>query len=151
MDELVGWTVMDWAAEKHAQGARYAMFTPGQFRSMIADLISAEVDGRLFAGEATSVHHAWIVGSLNSAYRAVDEILCREGLVEKRIELRNLWGSCDESVAELDGSLLGPALEARGRRDRDGRGSVKRVSLLVLVARAARRSCCDSCRFVRGQ
>ncbi|EOD18543.1 hypothetical protein EMIHUDRAFT_118401 [Emiliania huxleyi CCMP1516] len=65
-----------------------------EFSSMIADLISAEVDGRLlFAGEATSVHHAWIVGSLNSAYRAVDEILCREGLVEKRIELRNPCGA----------------------------------------------------------
>jgi monoamine oxidase len=28
-----------------------------------------------FAGEATSVHHAWVVGSLNSAYRSVLEIV----------------------------------------------------------------------------
>ncbi|KAF7349913.1 Amine oxidase [Mycena venus] len=39
-----------------------------------------------FAGEATSVHHAWVVGSLNSAYRSVLEILIHEGnltMIEK--------------------------------------------------------------------
>lgn len=66
--------------DRHGLGGREAragrLDTPcsrrASFSSMIADLISAEVDGRLlFACEATSVHHAWIVGSLNSAYRAV--------------------------------------------------------------------------------
>jgi hypothetical protein len=32
-----------------------------------------------FAGEATSVHHAWVAGALASAWRAVAEILISEG------------------------------------------------------------------------
>lgn len=33
-----------------------------------------------FAGQATSVHHAWIVGALASAWRAVAEILIIDGM-----------------------------------------------------------------------
>jgi len=100
-EACVGYKFMDWAAEKNALGA-YAMFTPGQFRSQFLDLICPSTEDRLFfAGEHASVHHAWIVGSLNSAYRCVDELLKREGLNHKRIELRKQWGECEESDAEI--------------------------------------------------
>lgn len=42
-----------------------------------------------FAGEATSTHHAWIVGALDSAWRAVYHILLKEGaheLIKKFVE-----------------------------------------------------------------
>jgi monoamine oxidase len=53
----------------------FALFTTGQFKNLYPN-VTESVGGRLhFAGEATSVHHAWIVGSLNSAMRCVEEIV----------------------------------------------------------------------------
>jgi len=100
-EDLVSYEFMDWSAEKYAQGA-YAMFAPGQFSTEFMGLLAPEVDGRLlFAGEAASVHHAWIVGSLNSAYRCVDQILIREERHDLRKKLRKLWGVCSESDQEI--------------------------------------------------
>jgi monoamine oxidase len=54
----------------------FALFAAGQFNSLFNDAIAPAMDDRLhFTGEATSVHHAWVVGALNSAYRTVVEIL----------------------------------------------------------------------------
>ena len=88
--------VMNWQTDPFAQGP-YALFGPGQFANKFKHLVEPAADGRLlFAGEATSVHHAWILGSLNSAYRAVHQILEREKLVDKIQELLEKWGPCDE-------------------------------------------------------
>eukprot|EP01127_Copromyxa_protea_P005372 TRINITY_DN15310_c0_g1_i1.p1 TRINITY_DN15310_c0_g1~~TRINITY_DN15310_c0_g1_i1.p1 ORF type:complete len:658 (-),score=101.61 TRINITY_DN15310_c0_g1_i1:129-2102(-) len=82
----------DWYQDKHAQGA-FALYGPGQFSSLFAAIVRPEMDQRLhFAGEATSVHHAWIVGSLNSAYRTVWEMLDDEN----RQKLSDLWGNIEE-------------------------------------------------------
>ena len=90
------YVVMDWYSEKYAQGA-FALFGPGQFTDLFPNIVQPAAQGKLhFAGEATSVHHAWIVGALNSAYRSVWEILKHEGLAEKMAELMKRWGVIDE-------------------------------------------------------
>ncbi|KAI0308559.1 amine oxidase, partial [Amylostereum chailletii] len=57
----------------------FARFGPGQFQSLYPQ-VTKPVNGTLhFAGEATSTHHAWVLGALESAARAVLEII-RRGL-----------------------------------------------------------------------
>ena len=54
-------------------------------------------NGRLHtAGEATSSGHAWIVGSLNAAYRSVIEVLAVEGRRDLIEEMIRIWGFIDE-------------------------------------------------------
>ncbi|KAJ5622963.1 hypothetical protein N7490_011568 [Penicillium lividum] len=61
----------DWYADPHTSGA-FALFGPGQFANYFPDLIAPAANGHLYlAGEACSTHHAWIVGALDSAYRAL--------------------------------------------------------------------------------
>lgn len=58
----------------------FALFNPGQFYEMFTAITRPAGAGFFhFAGEATSVHHAWISGALASAYRSVAEILMMEG------------------------------------------------------------------------
>ncbi|EJD46934.1 amine oxidase, partial [Auricularia subglabra TFB-10046 SS5] len=64
-----------WYNHEHSGGA-FALFGPGQFASLYPHVTSPSCNGMLhFAGEATSVHHAWVVGALNSAYRTVSTIV----------------------------------------------------------------------------
>lgn len=95
-DNLQDTFVMNWQTDPFAQGP-YALFGPGQFNAQFKHLIEPAADGRLlFAGEAASVHHAWIIGSLNSAYRTVYEILDKENMHLKKAELLAKWGKCEE-------------------------------------------------------
>jgi monoamine oxidase len=96
-EEYIGeYFVMDWYTEQYAHGA-FALYGPTQFTQMFPQIVQPAASGRLhFAGEATSVHHAWIVGALNSAYRSVYEILDYEGLSEEKLELVARWGLVDE-------------------------------------------------------
>ncbi|KAK7060039.1 amine oxidase [Favolaschia claudopus] len=69
--------IVNWYGDEFSNGA-FALFGPGQFSSMYPQ-VTQPISGMFhFAGEATSVHHAWIIGSLNSAYRSVLEILIHE-------------------------------------------------------------------------
>ncbi|KAK6337079.1 hypothetical protein TWF718_009865 [Orbilia javanica] len=69
----------DWNHDPFVSGA-FAMFGPGQYRKMMPHLQRPTADSRLhFVGEATSNHHAWIVGALESALRAVCHILIKTG------------------------------------------------------------------------
>jgi hypothetical protein len=53
----------------------FAFFGPGQFKNLYPE-VTKPIGGRFhFAGEATSIHHAWVVGALNSAMRIVIEIV----------------------------------------------------------------------------
>ena len=80
-----------WYNSEFSVGA-FAIFTPGQFSSLMPALLSPTADGRMhFAGEALSSGHAWIIGALNSAYRAVVEILATER-PELIVELVEKWG-----------------------------------------------------------
>ncbi|OBZ77640.1 hypothetical protein A0H81_02546 [Grifola frondosa] len=89
-----------WDNDEHARGA-FALYGPAQFghpdnaHSMFAAIKAPAADGLLhFAGEATSVHHAWVLGSLNSAWRAVYNAL--NGRPEKQKLLIERWGIPDE-------------------------------------------------------
>ncbi|KAJ7633340.1 amine oxidase [Mycena polygramma] len=74
----VDYKIVNWYADEYVNGA-FALFGPGQFSSMYRQVTQPILGMFHFAGEATSVHHAWVVGSLNSAYRSVLEILIHEG------------------------------------------------------------------------
>ncbi|KAF5325024.1 hypothetical protein D9619_010095 [Psilocybe cf. subviscida] len=86
--------------DPYARGA-FAHFGPGQFGhhgdrySLFASLKAPAAQGKFhIAGEATSVHHAWVLGALNSAWRAVYNALHQ--YPQKQTELINLWGIPDE-------------------------------------------------------
>lgn len=72
-DEYVTHYAWDWYADDNMAGA-FAYFGPQQFSKMWPEIIRN--NGWLFfIGEAASAHHAWIVGSLESAVRAVNQLL----------------------------------------------------------------------------
>ena len=56
-----------------------AMFFPGQFRNLFN--IARQPEGNVFfAGEHLSVHHTWIVGAIDSALLACQQMLGRPDL-----------------------------------------------------------------------
>jgi monoamine oxidase len=60
-----------------ASSGAFAWFTPGQHSALYRDVVAPE--GRiLFAGEHASLSHTWMQGALESALRAVREILTAE-------------------------------------------------------------------------
>jgi monoamine oxidase len=64
--------VQDWYGDPWARGA-FALFEPEQQTRLQASIVAAE--GRIhFAGEHTSLYHAWIQGALESGIRAAKEI-----------------------------------------------------------------------------
>ncbi|KAG1750124.1 hypothetical protein EDB19DRAFT_1678356 [Suillus lakei] len=86
----------DWRDSPYSGGA-FAIFAPGQFSHLYPYLTRPAADGKLhFAGEASSAHHAWVVGALESAQRAVILSLLRfgRGDLAKRVEER--WGPSSE-------------------------------------------------------
>ena len=64
--------VQDWYGDPYARGA-FALFEPEQQTRLQPSIIAPE--GRIhFAGEHTSLYHAWIQGALESGIRAAKEI-----------------------------------------------------------------------------
>jgi len=96
------WKPYNWYGSPNSVGA-FASFGPGQFESLYAQVTRPAGSGRLhFAGEATSAHHAWVLGALNSAWRAVYEILVFERRSDLIKTLKEKWGVPDE----FDGNNL---------------------------------------------
>jgi monoamine oxidase len=92
--------VHDWYADEYSAGA-FALFGPGQFSNLYPE-VTKPVGGLLhFAGEAASVHHAWVVGALISAYRTVYEILLHEGMFDLIEKMVSIWGMPDEINVKL--------------------------------------------------
>lgn len=60
-----------------AGGGAFALFEPGQFTTWLPALVKPEQNIH-FAGEHTDVHHAWIVGALNSAVFTAKNIMTPE-------------------------------------------------------------------------
>ena len=56
-------------------------------------------------GEASSAHHAWIVGALDSAYAAVYKFLKRYALLDKIEELKKRWGIPGELEDGYEGTV----------------------------------------------
>ncbi|WP_044397843.1 FAD-dependent oxidoreductase [Lacinutrix sp. Hel_I_90] len=87
-------TTKTWFWDNHANGGAFALFNPGQFKSLYPTLLTPEFNGSLqLAGECCSVHHGWIVGALDSAYNAVLNILKQNGAEEKLKQMEATWGS----------------------------------------------------------
>ena len=63
----------DWYHDEQSAGA-FAFFGPGQFKNMYPWIIRNN-GSYLIIGEAASAHHAWVVGALESAVRAVYQFL----------------------------------------------------------------------------
>jgi monoamine oxidase len=62
-----------WDEHRWSSGA-FAWFLPGQHSALHRDVIAPE--GRIFfAGEHASLSHTWMQGALESALRAVREML----------------------------------------------------------------------------
>jgi len=62
----------------------YARFYPGQFQLMVNAMIPEH--GVHFAGEHLSTYHAWIVGAMNTASRAIREISVLDNLLDGSFE-----------------------------------------------------------------
>ncbi|KAG0695898.1 hypothetical protein DFH29DRAFT_1005025 [Suillus ampliporus] len=104
---------LDWSDNPFSGGA-FAIFAPGQFSHLYPYLTRPAADGRLhFAGEASSAHHAWVVGALESAQRAVILSLLRFGRrdLAKRVEER--WGPSSELEWEGQGTAYVQAMLGR--------------------------------------
>jgi monoamine oxidase len=94
-------TTKTWFWDRHAGGGAFALFKPGQFKSLYPALLTPEFEGHLnFAGECCSVHHGWIVGALDSAYNAVRNILEHMGAKDKIKQMEKTWGSL--SAPDID-------------------------------------------------
>ena len=87
-------TTKTWFWDNHSNGGAFALFAPGQFKSLYPTLLTPEFNGCLnIAGECCSVHHGWIVGALDSAYNAVKNILHQAGAEDKIEQLEKTWAS----------------------------------------------------------
>ncbi|KAJ5970956.1 Amine oxidase [Penicillium vulpinum] len=87
-----------WGNSRFSSGA-FALFAPGQFTHLYPSLSLPAANGKFhIVGEAASVHHGWVVGSLNSAYVAVYRFLLRYGQQKAIEKLKKNWGT----VHELD-------------------------------------------------
>ncbi|OTA99141.1 hypothetical protein M426DRAFT_68361 [Hypoxylon sp. CI-4A] len=81
-----------WSQDPTTSGA-FALFGPGQFSNFYPYLVRPSADCKFhIVGEASSHHHAWIVGALDSAYDAVHKFLTRFDLVKYRDDLETRWG-----------------------------------------------------------
>jgi monoamine oxidase len=95
-DQYIDYHAWDWYQNEWSVGA-FAIFTPGQYSTIMPDLMTPAEDGHLhFAGEALSSGHAWIIGAVNSAYRTVAEILKTEQRPDLLRRMIDLWGTIDE-------------------------------------------------------
>ncbi|KAJ5210465.1 Amine oxidase [Penicillium cf. griseofulvum] len=98
-----------WGNSRFSSGA-FALFAPGQFTNLYPSLSLPAADGKFhIVGEAASVHHGWVVGSLNSAYAAVYRFLLRYGQKRAIQKLEKNWGTVHEldiaGVASLGASI----------------------------------------------
>ena len=94
-----------WSHDPTTAGA-FALFGPGQFSNLYPYLTRPAADSKFhIVGEASSAHHAWIVGALDSAYAAIYRFLYRFELWEYISLLRERWGD----VAELETGEYGTA------------------------------------------
>ncbi|CAE6420362.1 unnamed protein product [Rhizoctonia solani] len=101
----------DWTHDKFTMGP-FALFSPAQFTHLYPE-VTKPAFGRLhFAGEATSVHHAWVVGALYSAFRCVVEVLAahnRKDLIKKLQAKDSPFASAgvEDDEHELSVELIG--------------------------------------------
>ncbi|KIJ43551.1 hypothetical protein M422DRAFT_253129 [Sphaerobolus stellatus SS14] len=105
--EMYPW---DWNLDAHTGGA-FAYFGPGQFESLYDSLNLPTPNGKLhFASELLSIRHAWVVGALDSSWRAVlGYLLCTQS--SKINDFLDTWGYNEEwatsAPSQRDGGRVG--------------------------------------------
>ncbi|MCJ1393282.1 hypothetical protein MMC18_006154 [Xylographa bjoerkii] len=93
----------DWYKDPYTSGA-FALFGPGQFENLYPFLQCPTADGKFhIVGEASSAHHAWISGALDSAARAVYYFLKKYNLTEYMEKLNHNWGPIPDVDDEAEG------------------------------------------------
>ncbi|KAI6020431.1 hypothetical protein BKA83DRAFT_16922 [Pisolithus microcarpus] len=91
-EQFLGMDVKDWNRDANTMGA-FPYFCPGDFQNLYTSLTYPAANGRLhFAGDAISTRHAWVVGALDSAWRAVYEYLCATRQYGKLWVFIEQWG-----------------------------------------------------------
>ena len=91
----------DWYKDPYTSGA-FALFGPGQYENFYPFLQRPAARGKLhIVGEASSAHHAWISGALDSGARAVYYFLKQHGSPTKK--LIDNWGPIPEIDDEVEG------------------------------------------------
>lgn len=72
--KLIGAATQSWMRDPYAYGEA-AIFNPGQLQLLQQHIISTEWEGKAhFAGEHTSLKHAWIEGAIESGIRTALEV-----------------------------------------------------------------------------
>ncbi|KAK6344407.1 hypothetical protein TWF696_008043 [Orbilia brochopaga] len=112
----------NWYQDPNTMGA-YAAFGPTDFSTLYPYLTRPAGLGLLhFAGEAISAHHGWIVGALESGYRAVSAFFEHFGLWEAKADLERIFGPPppeleveDEGTEHLQALLGSLSDDERGR------------------------------------
>ncbi|KAF8533039.1 hypothetical protein BDD12DRAFT_763344, partial [Trichophaea hybrida] len=118
---VLSYHVHNWYHDDLTNGA-FGFFGPGMYSSLFGRLQRPAAGGNLFfAGEITSIYHGWIVASLNSARRAVYQMLLSQWLQSQTVEekayvfmlmihLAINWGPNDyEPSSETDDNPKGMA------------------------------------------
>jgi hypothetical protein len=97
VDQCLDTFAWEWNGSPYTMGA-FAFFGPGNFGDLYKALTRPAGGHRIhFAGELISTRHAWVVGALDSAWRAVKEYLVTSGQWENKKEtFTSLWGSSEE-------------------------------------------------------
>jgi hypothetical protein len=90
----------DWSKDEFSCGA-FALFSPGQFSTLIPHLLRPASDGRfVIAGEHASANHGWVVGALDSSIRGLKQILTRFNLDDKLLQMIREFKDVDELKQE---------------------------------------------------
>jgi monoamine oxidase len=104
-DAYVSHHAWSWAHDPFTSGA-FALFGPGTFSNLYPYLTRPAADSRFhICGEASSGHHGWIGGSLDSALASVHKFLRRFDMWEKQRELKDLWDMPPEVEDGINGTL----------------------------------------------
>ena len=108
----------------------FAFFGPGKFNSTYTALTTPAAGGRLhFAGEALSTRHAWVEGALDSAWRAVFELLITEPAWNPLLpKFFSKWGCNGEWFSGPEPVRRAPPKSDEGVPDRRTRVGVIPVS-----------------------
>jgi len=73
--ELIDTFAWSWSDDLHSMGG-FALFGTGKFKNVYTSMNTSAADGLLhFAGDALTPRQAWVEGALDSAWRAVNEML----------------------------------------------------------------------------
>ncbi|KAI5984069.1 hypothetical protein EDD15DRAFT_2484624 [Pisolithus albus] len=121
--QFLGMHVKDWSHDAQTMGeigpplgfdtfltadlGAFPFFGPGDFQNTYASLTYPAAEMRLhFAGDVISPYHPWVVGALDSAWRAVYEYLIVTKQDDKIERFMDLWGDNVGWTTRSDGQKL---------------------------------------------